>query len=252
MIYSYNKPSELLARQKQTGESYWDMIGNPLPKYDNGKSKWYSPSQKVRKGIASWEGSHFAGQNKQFGGDAIGAKAAELNVILNNYGLTPEMIPQGLYDALVSQYYNISPKTFKNYTGKYLQSYSKNQNLLHYNMLRDAVKDRYKLSPEKYRNGIRKRTDWEYRLIPEYEIWNGSNTAKQQQENTLETPVDATKVVKPQIVPEKIPYNQPISYQYEPSSLPDIMQAYQRITNGQMPLQTLNSEDYGYDDYTEA
>ena len=33
MIHNYNKPSELLARQKQTGESYWDMIGNPLPDF---------------------------------------------------------------------------------------------------------------------------------------------------------------------------------------------------------------------------
>nr|DAH68434.1 MAG TPA: hypothetical protein [Caudoviricetes sp.] len=38
MIHSYNKPSELLARQKQTGESYWDMIGKPLPEYKRGKS----------------------------------------------------------------------------------------------------------------------------------------------------------------------------------------------------------------------
>jgi len=37
MIHSYNKPSELLARQKQTGESYWDMVGKPLPEYRRGK-----------------------------------------------------------------------------------------------------------------------------------------------------------------------------------------------------------------------
>jgi hypothetical protein len=61
MIYNYNKPSELLARQKQTGESYWDMVGKPLPKYDTGKPEWYKPSRKVRKGIGSWEGAHFAG-----------------------------------------------------------------------------------------------------------------------------------------------------------------------------------------------
>nr|DAE41927.1 MAG TPA: hypothetical protein [Bacteriophage sp.]DAH68431.1 MAG TPA: hypothetical protein [Caudoviricetes sp.] len=30
------------------------------------------------------------------------------------------------------------------------------------------------------------------------------------------------------------------------------MQTYQRITSGQMPLQTLNNTDYGYEDYTEA
>lgn len=26
----YIKPSELLRRQRQTGESYWDMVGKPL------------------------------------------------------------------------------------------------------------------------------------------------------------------------------------------------------------------------------
>lgn len=26
----YIKPSELLQRQRQTGESYWDMVGKPL------------------------------------------------------------------------------------------------------------------------------------------------------------------------------------------------------------------------------
>lgn len=30
MNTNYIKPSELLQRQRQTGESYWDMIGKPL------------------------------------------------------------------------------------------------------------------------------------------------------------------------------------------------------------------------------
>lgn len=30
MTYDYIKPSELLQRQQQTGESYWDMVGKPL------------------------------------------------------------------------------------------------------------------------------------------------------------------------------------------------------------------------------
>lgn len=30
MARDYIKPSELLRRQRQTGESYWDMVGNPL------------------------------------------------------------------------------------------------------------------------------------------------------------------------------------------------------------------------------
>lgn len=33
----YNKPSELLRLQKQTGKSYWDLIGRPL--YEDGKDK---------------------------------------------------------------------------------------------------------------------------------------------------------------------------------------------------------------------
>lgn len=30
MNKDYIKPSELLQRQRQTGESYWDMVGKPL------------------------------------------------------------------------------------------------------------------------------------------------------------------------------------------------------------------------------
>lgn len=30
MNKDYIKPSELLRRQRQTGESYWDMVGKPL------------------------------------------------------------------------------------------------------------------------------------------------------------------------------------------------------------------------------
>lgn len=30
MNKNYIKPSELLRRQRQTGESYWDMVGKPL------------------------------------------------------------------------------------------------------------------------------------------------------------------------------------------------------------------------------
>lgn len=30
MARDYIKPSELLRRQRQTGESYWDMVGKPL------------------------------------------------------------------------------------------------------------------------------------------------------------------------------------------------------------------------------
>lgn len=256
MIHSYNKPSELLARQKQTGESYWDMVGKPLPKYDTGKLEWYKPSRKVRKGIGSWEGAHFAGQNRQFGGDAIGAKAAELNNILNSYNLNPEIIPQGLYDALVSQYYNISPRTFKNYTGRYLQDYGEHPDQFHYKMLQDAIKERYKLANRKYQKGIQRRAAWEYDLVTPWEVWNGEKAAKKQEQHVIEAPVDATKVEKPQIVPEKIPHvdntQQPVAYKPYKSDLPDIMTAYNAMVNGQMPLQILNNGDYGYDDYTEA
>ena len=67
-------------------------------------------------------------------------------------------------------------------------------------------------------------------------------------------PVDNTKIQKPQIE-ERIQYksnNQPTTYEPYKSDLPDIMTAYNAMVNGQMPLQILNSGDYGYDDYTEA
>lgn len=253
MIYNYNKPSELLARQKQTGESYWDMTGNPLPKYRDGKSTSWEPSQKVRKGVAYWEGSHFAEQNKRLGGDAIGAKAKELNNILTGYGLNANDIPQGMYDALLSQYYNISPTTFKKYTGKYIQDYAKNRDALRYNMLRDAIYDRWKLAQQKYQKGIRRRTTWERDLVPQWEIWKGETDAANKQEQMTDVaPVDNTRVEKPMIVPEKIEFvEQPKIKAYEPV-LPDLLDTYQKVVNGELPFQIQTNKDYGYNDYSKT
>jgi len=205
MIYNYNKPSELLARQKQTGESYWDMIGEPLPKYKGGKNnttQWYKPSDAIRKFIRIKEGSHFAGQNKKFGGDAIGVKALELNKVLQSHGISPQMINQGMYDALLSYYYNVKPSTFNDKVGRYLKLYSANQDEMHYNWITDSIRDRYKYVDKIYRNGIWNRAAMEASFVPSYKDWKGIQVVKTpEQDLQYVAPTDATTVVKPEVVP---------------------------------------------------
>ena len=76
-------------------------------KYSDGKD---GPSRRLRNYISSQEGSDFAGQNRKFHGDAVGAKYGEVrntigNDIWNN-------LSQNNREALTSYYYNIKPSSF--------------------------------------------------------------------------------------------------------------------------------------------
>lgn len=78
-----------------------------LPEYYTGKG---GPSRSIRKYIASAEGSHFAGQNRRWGGDAVGTFYKRLGNIIGND--TWDALTQNQRDALTSYYYNIKPSSF--------------------------------------------------------------------------------------------------------------------------------------------
>lgn len=78
-----------------------------LPEYYTGKG---GPSRSIRKYIANAEGSHFARQNRRWGGDAVGTFYKRLGNIIGND--TWDALTQNQRDALTSYYYNIKPSSF--------------------------------------------------------------------------------------------------------------------------------------------
>lgn len=265
MIYQYNKPSELLVRQKKTGESYWDMIGEPLPKYKGGKST--------------------ANQYKDFVQNH--RRKFWRFLVANNYPTVAldNMIRQMAYE---SQYgtsnvarknhnysgYGYNGKTYTNFKDdeSFYRAYAALMKKMGTIDIQDTAKFVKQLKAKGYfedslenymnnMNNMKQANKW-----INYEIKNSPQFYKQAQMKLSDfdpdeqdvAPTDATTVVKPEVVPQKIPVNttsQPTSYAPEPeykSTLPDIMEAYKAMQSGQMPLQTLNLGDYGYDDYTEA
>lgn len=87
-------------------------------KYENGGYVWKKPtydttkyigSNRMRDKVAKWEGSDFELQNRQFHGDAIGAKEKELR---RWFGEGYKYLNDNQRDALVSYYYNRTPRNF--------------------------------------------------------------------------------------------------------------------------------------------
>lgn len=265
MIYQYNKPSELLARQKQTGESYWDMIGEPLPKFRGGKNN--------------------ANQYRDF----VQTHRRKLwrFLVANNYPTIAldNMIRQMAYE---SQYgtsnvartnhnysgYGYNGKTYTNFKNDeaFYRAYVALMKKMGTIGIQDTskfvkqlkAKGYFEDSLENYMNNMsnmKQANKW-----INYEIKNSPQFYKQAQMKLSDfdldeqdvAPTDATTVAKPEVVPQKIPADtttQPISYEPDQeykTMLPDIMQAYQAIQSGKMPLQNLNLREYGHDDYTET
>lgn len=265
MIYQYNKPSELLARQKQTGESYWDMIGEPLPKFRGGKNN--------------------ANQYRDF----VQTHRRKLwrFLVANNYPTIAldNMIRQMAYE---SQYgtsnvartnhnysgYGYNGKTYTNFKNDeaFYRAYVALMKKMGTIGIQDTskfvkqlkAKGYFEDSLENYMNNMsnmKQANKW-----INYEIKNSPQFYKQAQMKLSDfdldeqdvAPTDATTVAKPEVVPQKIPADtttQPISYEPDQeykAMLPDIMQAYQAIQSGKMPLQNLNLREYGHDDYTET
>ena len=260
MIHSYNKPSELLARQKQTGESYWDMVGKPLPDFQKGKNPYQQFVRTHRRGLYRYLKAHdlpLEALDNMVRQLAYESNYGRSKIALNqhNYGgygyngktYTTFDDDEAFYNAYVNLIKKMGALGIAN-TSNYARTLGK--------------KGYYSDSPEHYTSmlGQMKQADkWINDEIKNQQMFYKEPLMKLSDFDPPKDQVvsaDNTNVQKPQVVPEKIPHidktQQPMTYEPYKSNLPDIMTAYNAMVNGHMPLQILNSGDYGYEDYTEA
>ena len=156
-----------------------------LPEYYTGKG---GPSRSIRKYIASAEGSHFAGQNRRWGGDAIGTFYKKLGNIIGNDAW--DALTQNQRDALTSYYYNIKPSSF-NPTLNAIRQLAAN-GMKHDDL--SAIRDTINVGMNnKKLSGLRKRRLYEQDLfmkgIQPTGIING-NIVQQIPSNNIQIPMD--------------------------------------------------------------
>lgn len=189
------------------------------PVYNTNK---YRVSNRMRRQIATWEGSDFAGQNIKFKGDAIGAKERELRRIM---GRTYNYLNDNQRDSLNSIYYNSRVDTFKNAFGKWFRNLNsavdRGDERAFNNSLAGIRQSMTIGANRKGMSGLAKRRAWERN-------WFGnpipivSNETKailnQQAEAKMVQPTDNTRVV---IQPEYIEVPAPVGHGVVPVDNPD-------------------------------
>ena len=189
------------------------------PVYNTNK---YRVSNRMRRQIATWEGSDFAGQNRRFKGDAIGAKERELRQIM---GRTYNYLNDNQRDSLNSIYYNSRVDTFKNAFGKWfrnLNSAVDRGDERAFNNSLAGIRQSMTIGANRQgMSGLAKRRAWERN-------WFGnpipivSNETKailnQQAEAKTVQPTDNTRVV---IQPEYIEVPAPVGHGVVPVDNPD-------------------------------
>lgn len=189
------------------------------PVYNTNK---YRVSNRMRRQIATWEGSDFAGQNRRFKGDAIGAKERELRRIM---GRTYNYLNDNQRDSLNSIYYNSRVDTFKNAFGKWFRNLNsavdRGDERAFNNSLAGIRQSMTVGENRKGMSGLAKRRAWERN-------WFGnpipivSNETKailnQQAEAKMVQPTDNTRVV---IQPEYIEVPAPVGHGVVPVDNPD-------------------------------
>lgn len=182
----------------------------------------YRVSNRMRRQIATWEGSDFAGQNRRFKGDAIGAKERELRRIM---GRTYNYLNDNQRDSLNSIYYNSRVDTFKNAFGKWFRNLNsavdRGDERAFNNSLAGIRQSMTIGANRKGMSGLAKRRAWERN-------WFGnpipivSNETKailnQQAEAKMVQPTDNTRVV---IQPEYIEVPAPVGHGVVPVDNPD-------------------------------
>lgn len=182
----------------------------------------YRVSNRMRRQIATWEGSDFAGQNRKFKGDAIGAKERELRRIM---GRTYNYLNDNQRDSLNSIYYNSRVDTFKNAFGKWFRNLNsavdRGDERAFNNSLAGIKQSMTIGANRKGMSGLAKRRAWERN-------WFGnpipivSNETKailnQQAEAKMVQPTDNTRVV---IQPEYIEVPAPVGHGVVPVDNPD-------------------------------
>lgn len=182
----------------------------------------YRVSNRMRRQIATWEGSDFAGQNRKFKGDAIGAKERELRRIM---GRTYNYLNDNQRDSLNSIYYNSRVDIFKNAFGKWFRNLNsavdRGDERAFNNSLAGIRQSMTIGANRKGMSGLAKRRAWERN-------WFGnpipivSNETKailnQQAEAKMVQPTDNTRVV---IQPEYIEVPAPVGHGVVPVDNPD-------------------------------
>lgn len=208
----YNKYPELRPKVRIGGS--WKA-----PVYNTNN---YRVSNRMRRQIATWEGSDFVGQNRKFKGDAIGAKERELRRIM---GRTYNYLNDNQRDSLNSIYYNSRVDTFKNAFGKWFRNLNsavdRGDERAFNNSLAGIRQSMTIGANRKGMSGLAKRRAWERN-------WFGnpipivSNETKailnQQAEAKTVQPTDNTRVV---IQPEYIEVPAPVGHGVVPVDNPD-------------------------------
>lgn len=182
----------------------------------------YRVSNRMRQQIATWEGSDFAGQNRKFKGDAIGAKERELRQIM---GRTYNYLNDNQRDSLNSIYYNSRVDTFKNRFSKWFKNLNDavdrgderafNNSLAGIRQSMTIGENRQGMS------GLAKRRAWERNWFGNPIPMDSNETKailKQQAEARMIQPTDNTRVI---IQPEYIEVPAPIGHGIVPVDNPD-------------------------------
>ena len=177
--WNYNRTRDYLDRAED------HPVKINLPEYYTGKG---GPSQSIRKYIASAEGSHFAGENRRWGGDAVGTFYKRLGNIIGNDAW--DALTQNQRDALTSYYYNIKPSSF-NPTLNAIRQWAAN-GMKHDDL--SAIRDTINVGMNnKKLSGLRKRRLYEQDLfmkdLQPTGIING-NIVQQIPSNNIQIPMD--------------------------------------------------------------
>ena len=208
----YSRYPEL--RKKARNGGSWKA-----PVYNTNK---YRVSNRMRKQIATWEGSDFAGQNRRFKGDAIGAKERELRQIM---GRTYNYLNDNQRDSLNSIYYNSRVDTFKNAFGKWFRNLNsavdKGDERAFNNSLAGIRQSMTIGANRKGMSGLAKRRAWERNWFGNPIPMDSNETKailKQQAEARMAQPIDNTRVI---IQPEYIEVPAPVGHGVVPVDNPN-------------------------------
>lgn len=189
------------------------------PVYNTNK---YRVSNRMRRQIATWEGSDFAGQNRRFKGDAIGAKERELRRMM---GRTYNYLNDNQRDSLNSIYYNSQVDTFKNAFGKWFRNLNsavdRGDERAFNNSLAGIRQSMTVGENRKGMSGLAKRRAWERNWFgnPIPMVSNETKAIlKQQAEARMVQPTDNTRVV---IQPDYIEVPAPVGHGIVPVDNPD-------------------------------
>lgn len=208
----YNKYPELRPKARIGGS--WKA-----PVYNTNN---YRVSSRMRRQIATWEGSDFVGQNRKFKGDAIGAKERELRRIM---GRTYNYLNDNQRDSLNSIYYNSRVDTFKNAFVKWFRNLNsavdRGDERAFNNSLAGIRQSMTIGENRKGMSGLAKRRAWERNWFGNPIPMDSNETKailKQQAEARMVQPTDNTRVI---IKPEYIEVPAPVGHGVIPVDNPD-------------------------------